>query len=166
MRIEAAMSNANASDPHDLNRFVAQQQGVDLVGARQAGAVDAIERPQVLVVERGPRLPAGLADIVQPVVEAMIAERRGIDGCQLLRLAQVALSQRFELLVRSRRRRRWWRRGCRRWRCGRARGKQHGCNPRQDSLSHRIALEKNGRRADEARSYQIKSRAAHHPGDP
>ena len=31
---------------------------------------------------------------------------------------------------------------CRRWRCGRARGKQHGCNPRQDSLSHRIALEK------------------------
>jgi len=99
-----------------------------LVMSRMTKAfVDAVERRKIGLRELRLSLPAGRADVIQPVVEAMIAERGGIHRRELRRLVEETLAQRFELLIR---RRRWGRRrrgrGRWRWRGSTCRQQQRG----------------------------------------
>src|SRR5688572_11888135 len=128
--------------PAFVFELLPQQDGVHLVGARQRGAIQPIEGGEVALIEGNTRLPAGGADVVDTVVEAMISESRRIHRRQLLRFAQIALPQRLEILVRGRRwrRRGWWWCG-RRW-SRRARAQQQDRHTGNDTPVHRMPSRK------------------------
>ncbi len=62
--------------PHDRARFVFEDRGVDLIGARERGAVDAAEIAERAFGVRDARAAAGGRNVCDPVIVAVIAELR------------------------------------------------------------------------------------------